>query len=1795
MIDNLLKEGGGILRRLPSAAMAIMLAVTLAIPQGLALADPAPVSEDVEAFGHANSEAQPVISESNTSTEMADKGDGLEQEVTPDQETQPDNPKEENPVSKEPDEDSESIKNEASDVEEEAEQPVDPLLLASQAPPVMGSIARDLSTISGTASMVCLNPGPTNDHYNRFGITMPDGQYLIGHCMDYGQAAPADGTYNFTGVWDSGARAYNVTLDTTGANKNPGSLAPYPCQRVGNFYWTPKGSVELYKSSTKPDMTNGNPVYSLSGAKYDVYRSNDDGYVLTLTTNASGYASASGLPYGNYYCVESQPPTGFFKDTSRHYFDVSGNAVIRASDVPYDDPVGALLHKADPLTGGTAQGGGTLGGAEFTVKYYAGYYSSDPAAQGISPMRTWVMRTDSDGFCYFDSSYVVSGDPFYIGAAGTPTFPLGTVTVQETKAPEGYVLSSAARPNDVFVQRITMSGIEGNPAEVWNEHQFLDDSIRGGVKTTKLDGYYQSATAQGDGTMQGATFAIKNASENPVVVGGVTYEPGKDVATITSGADGVAQTASDLLPYGTYELRETVPPEGYLLSDEVWRFEIREDGVVVEATTEQSIDNQVIRGGVKTAKLDHQSQTSVPQGSASVEGAVFAIKSVSANPVLVDGIVYEPGKDVATITSGADGVAQTASDLLPYGTYELRETVPPEGYLLSDEVWRFEIREDGKVVEATTEQAIDDQVKAAECFIIKVGTKIGDDVTEGDKADAIPLPGVEFSIYASKDFVDNGDGTYTVRDGAAPYATIVTDENGIADTSYNPRPDDQHGALPYDDYLVIETGPKPNYDPIEPFTFSAREDKKVYHFFANNTYVTAGVELVKVDAESGLPVLVAGTQLQVLDASKTPIVWHETYPEAISYDTLTVGDTGRVYLPQKLNAGSYYLREVSAPEGYLLGHADVPFTVSTTTDWDDPLVVEYANMPQKGSVKAMKVDAETGEPVPAAGIEFDLVAASDIKTGDGVVHVPAGEIAAHIVTAADGTATAEDLYLGSYRIVETLAPDGYVLNGEPVDVTLSYAGQEVEAAYAESEFGDVPQKGIIEAHKVDAESGLPVAVPGIEFRVTAAADVVTPDGTVRAHEGDVVAEVVTGDDGKAETPELYLGRYEVEETLAPDGYVLNGEPVDVTLSYAGQEVAVTRAGAVVEDAPQKGVIEIVKTDEADGRAVPGAVYEVTAAADIVTPDGTVHASSGDVVATVTTGDDGKAETDELYLGDYNVRETATPDGWAIDHETHMVELSYAGQEVKVTRTVLETADAPTTFILLKKAELIDGELVDYAGSEWHVWAEDAAGEIAYDATATTGEDGNFVLERIPHGDGLAYYCQETKTGDDYILDPEVYEFSVDEEGLIAGEPAYVFLNTNYHKRIIEAHKVDQDTGEPVGKTGFGLYRWIGEGEPDPTFGGRQGFHGVFADDPDGEVDGSLWEMVAEGTTDDMGAVIFEGLEFGWYMMVEAVPNPDYAEWWESAGSTWGRYLFKADKDSDVRQTQTYGNMAISLECNVSKATIDRTSAAFQSDERAPVRVDNVGKERYRYDVAFDAGSTNVRADQYAVVDPCEFVNLGIRLDTLVTPAAYGDTDGLVNVWYRTNMTDTSAVYSTASATAGNPPNQMADGTDRIGTVGWRLWREGVAAGARTRLDVDGLGLAAGEYVTGIMLEYGSVEVGFRTLQDMSYLVYATEPLDNSNGEVVIPNSVTSHITRNWRDGQGLYDDAHDNVITRVIDTFGFASSYHGFSTGTAGNGGALTATGDRVPALEGVAMLLAAVAAVLLGIWATRREEGEGA
>lgn len=395
-----------------------------------------------------------------------------------------------------------------------------------------------------------------------------------------------------------------------------------------------------------------------------------------------------------------------------------------------------------------------------------------------------------------------------------------------------------------------------------------------------------------------------------------------------------------------------------------------------------------------------------------------------------------------------------------------------------------------------------------------------------------------------------------------------------------------------------------------------------------------------------------------------------------------------------------------------------------------------------------------------------------------------------------------------------------------------------------------------------------------------------------------------------------------------------------------------------------------------------------------------------------------------------------------------------------------------------------------------------------------------------------------------------WEFSV-----IDGKPALVHTVANWKYRDVEVRKLDEQTGASVPRTAYSLWHYLGEGEPAEA-AEREESHKLYEADPRVELDPSQWELVEEGLTDENGTLLFRGLTFGYYLVIEDAPNPGYAEWWESADSSWGAYCFEVG-EAEQKQVQVFENMQITLETTVDKSTIEKTSAAFRSLPDQNVDFDNVGVEHYRYDVAFTNGGTNVRADQYTVIDECEFTEMGLRLSQLWTPVVANDTDGTFNLWYRTNLTDPAVVYSTASATESNPPNSLADGSDRISTCGWKLWSEGLSAQARVPLRVADLRLAEGEYVTGLMLEYGSVEVGFATEEPLTYLVYATEQLMDDE---LIVNSASSHITRNWRaasvdagtddeaglvegggfeGGVGLQDDAYDQVQTTVLDTMCF--------------------------------------------------------
>ena len=284
-------------------------------------------------------------------------------------------------------------------------------------------------------------------------------------------------------------------------------------------------------------------------------------------------------------------------------------------------------------------------------------------------------------------------------------------------------------------------------------------------------------------------------NESPVLVEGSFYKKNDVVKTIRTGADGIASTASDLLPYGKYRIDESKTPEGYLLTGAVPReFEIIENGKIVDLTSEESsVNNQIIRGGVKIQKRDLETKDAKPQGGATLENTEFTITSLSENPVLVDGKLYGKDEVVKTIHTGVDGIASTASDTLPYGKYRLDESKAPEGYLTTGAVsHEFEITENGKIIDLTGEES------SVYNQIIRGGVKIQkrDLETKNTKPQGgATLKDTEFTITSLNENAVLVGGKLFNKNEVVK--TIHTGIDGIASTASD--------TLPYGKYRIDES------------------------------------------------------------------------------------------------------------------------------------------------------------------------------------------------------------------------------------------------------------------------------------------------------------------------------------------------------------------------------------------------------------------------------------------------------------------------------------------------------------------------------------------------------------------------------------------------------------------------------------------------------------------------------------------------------------------------------------------------------------------------------------------------------------------------------------------------------------------------------------------------------------------------------------------------------------------------------------------------------------------------------
>lgn len=405
-------------------------------------------------------------------------------------------------------------------------------------------------------------------------------------------------------------------------------------QDLGQFWEKlAAGNGNLQKISANTGITIGNDCYSLSGATYGVYSDKScTKSAATLTTDGNGNTNTVELRAGIYYVKETKAPKGFRLDRTVHTLAVKAGetTTLKVSDTPKATDTQIELFKLDMDTAkGTPQGNAALEGAEFVWNYYDGYYTRDnlPSA----PTRTWTTRTKaekgSDGTTHYITrladSYKVSGDSFYTQNSSI-CLPLGTITVEEKTAPNGYLLDGAylqvngtsERVTGVYAAQITENG-ELATLSGGNRYSISDKVIRGGVKIQKRDLETKDTKPQGSATFKDTAFTITSINDNPVLVDGKSYKKNEVVKTIHTEIDGIAKNAADTLPYGHYRLEETVPPEGYLINGAVsCEFDIVNNGEIVDLTSEeQSIYNQIKRGdieGVKIGSGTHKRLSDVP-------------------------------------------------------------------------------------------------------------------------------------------------------------------------------------------------------------------------------------------------------------------------------------------------------------------------------------------------------------------------------------------------------------------------------------------------------------------------------------------------------------------------------------------------------------------------------------------------------------------------------------------------------------------------------------------------------------------------------------------------------------------------------------------------------------------------------------------------------------------------------------------------------------------------------------------------------------------------------------------------------------------------------------------------------------------------------------------------------------------------------------------------------------------------------------------------------------------------------
>ena len=1164
--------------------------------------------------------------------------------------------------------------------------------------------------------------------------------------------------------------------------------------------WPDEATVKIIKKDKGSNAL-------LAGAVYGIYA--DEACTKLIkkmpATNAKGESEVKiTKTQDTVYLREISGPSGYVLDTKAYGVKLVVGQTASKNLTDKEQKGALTIYKEGEVLTGAAV---TEDGVTFTYEkrklkgaVYSVYAGADiKSADGTLIYKKGALVKDN----------LVTGDD---GSVTLKDLYLGTYTITETKAPDNYVCKGESKTVELVYAGQTVEVQTGSAT-------FLNERQKAAVRVEKQD-------EETKNPLSGGIYGLY-AAEDIKVDGKTVVSKGTLIEKATTGADGKASYKAELPINYSYSIREIQAPELYLRnSEDTYTFNFKFTNDKEEKVSfSHTFTNKRVNATIDLVKEDSEAGNSA-QGDAVFEGAVYGLyaREDINHPDGRSGVLYKKDEQVATLTTDKEGKASVSN--LYLGKYYLKEITPPVGYLLDEEEHDVNCDYEGDQVETVKRNTVSKEDVIKQPFqLIKAA--------DNDKTDADLLKGAGFSAYLISSLTVKDDGSYDFTN-ATP---IVLTEDGKTEMFTDERGYACSIPIPYGRYIVRETTTPHNFMPVDDFIVTVTENSttpQVWRVLLDDEF-KAKLKIVKQDDETKQPVLLANTEFKVYDLdAKKYVEQVTTYPNTVVHKSYFTDENGYLILPESLKCGNYRIEEVSAPDGYTQNTQYVEIKVDKNTAYqmdsvsgDAIITVTYENHPVKGklvihksgeTLKSFKKDF-VYEETSLEGAEFEIYAAEDIFTPDHQVDEQGNR---HVIYAKDtlvktvttdknGEAVIKDLPLGKYRVKETKAPAGFVLNPDSQEVAFIYKDQNTPEIEEKLEFSNERQKVELSVEKQDAETGK--ALKGATFGLYNKEAISSGDKVV-VKADTLLQEITSNEKGKAAfTLDLPLGRYYVKELQAPAGYVSSDEILEFDATYQGQDVKTIKLKSVKKNQPT--TVEVTKADITTGTELDGASMSVLD-------------KDGNVIDSWTSVKDSPHVIKRLQVGKtYILREELAPYGYlrATDVEftisdTAEVQKVKMEDEVPVARLLVnKKGEFLDSVSLLDNAKgmiehlfnYVTGNLTDVTFNVYAAEAIRAADGVSADYYAadelvgsiTTDGNGIAQMDNLPLG---RYYIVEKETAHGYVLDNEPRYVDLTYRDQDTPLVTYSADWQNARQRVqVEVLKKEKDSDKVLSGAIFGLY------------------------------------------------------------------------------------------------------------------------------------------------------------------------------------------------------------------------------------------------------------------------------------------------------------------------------------------------------------------------------------------------------